>query len=118
MKISKEKLKIIIKEEMELANPAGPVEGVTEYHESEGEGLMAKRQLTDMHEYSGELLQMLSDNTDLEPWVQAKITIAADYVKTVKHSLEYEMKTGEMDQVTPIYGSKMPNMDDDLPPAA
>ena len=118
MKISKEKLKIIIKEEMELANPAGPVEGVTEYHESEGEGLMAKRQLTDMHEYSGELLQMLSDNTDLEPWVQAKITIAADYVKTVKHYLEYEMKTGEMDQVPPIYGSRMPNMDDDLPPAA
>ena len=115
MKISKEKLKIIIKEEMELAKVD---DGVTEYHESEGEGLMAKRQLTDMHEYSGELLQMLSDNTDLEPWVQAKITIAADYIKTVKHYLEYEMRTGEMDQVTPIYGSRMPNMDDDLPPAA
>lgn len=108
MKISKEKLKIIIKEELELANPAGPVEGLVEIDQ---EGRMAKRQLTDVHEYSGELLQMLSDNTDLEPWVQAKITIAADYIKTIKHYLEYEMKDGAMDQVTP--GS-----DDNLPPMA
>ena len=116
MKISKEKLKIIIKEELELANPAGPVEGVTEYHESEGEGHMAKRQLTDVHEYSGELLQMLGDNTDLEPWVQAKITIAADYIKTVKHYLEYEMKTGEMDQVTANIGPNALGITDELPP--
>lgn len=108
MKISKEKLKIIIKEELELANPAGPVEGLVEIDQ---EGRMAKRQLTDVHEYSGELLQMLSDNTDLEPWVQAKITIAADYIKTIKHYLEYEMKDGAMDQVTPGSGG-------DLPPAA
>ena len=115
MKISKQKLKIIIKEEMALAKVDN---GVTEYHESEGEGLMAKRQLSDVHEYSGKLLQMLSDNTDLEPWVQAKITIAADYIKTVKHYLEYEMKDGAMDQVTPVYGANVPGMDDDLPPAA
>ena len=113
MKISKEKLKIIIKEEMELAKIDN---GVTEFHESEGEGHMAKRQLTDMHEYSGKLLQMLSDNTDLEPWVQAKITIAADYIKTVKHYLEYEMKDGAMDQVTPDYGPNVPSMGDKFPP--
>ncbi len=115
MKISKEKLKIIIKEEMELAKVDN---GVTEYHDSEGEGLMAKRQLTDMHEYSGELLQMLSDNTDLEPWVQAKITIAADYIKTVKHYLEYEMKTGEMDQVTPNIGPNALGINNEVPPVA
>lgn len=113
MKISKEKLKIIIKEELALAKVD---DGVTEYHESEGEGHMAKRQLTDMHEYSGKLLQMLSDNTDLEPWVQAKITIAADYIKTVKHYLEYEMKDGAMDQVTPDYGPNVPSMGDKFPP--
>ena len=115
MKISKQKLKMIIKEEMDLANTNM---GVTEFHEAEGEGTMAKRQLTDMHEYSGQLLQMLGDNTDLEPWVQAKITIASDYIKTVKHYLDYEMKHGHLDQVTPNYDSNMPNMDDDLPPAA
>ena len=113
MKISKEKLKIIIKEELELANVDA---GMGMNHDSEGEGHMAKRQLTDVHEYSGKLLQMLSDNTDLEPWVQAKITIAADYIKTVKHYLEYEMKDGGMDQVTPDYGPNVPSMGDKFPP--
>jgi hypothetical protein len=113
MKISKEKLKIIIKEELELANPAGPVEEMVEIDE---EGRMAKRQLTDIHEYSGELCQMLNDDTQLEAWVQAKITIAADYIKTVKHYLEYEMKTGEMDQVTPNIGPNPVGISQDLPP--
>lgn len=113
MKISKEKLKIIIKEELELAK-IDPEMGAN--HDSEGEGHMAKRQLTDVHEYSGKLLEMLSDNTDLEPWVQAKITIAADYIKTVKHYLEYEMKDGGMDQVTPDYGPNVPSMGDKFPP--
>ena len=115
MKISKEKLKIIIKEEMELAKIDT---GMMETHDGEGEGHMAKRQLTDVHEYSGKLLQMLNDDTDLEPWVQAKITIAADYIKTVKHYLEYEMKDGAMDKVTPNYGANVPGMGDDFPPAA
>ena len=115
MKISKEKLNNIIKEELELARitDQSPVN-----HDSEGEGHMAKRQLTDIHEYSGKLLEMLSDNTDLEPWVQAKITIAADYIKTVKHYLEYEMKDGGMDQVTPDFGPNIPNPSDNFPPMA
>jgi hypothetical protein len=115
MKISKEKLKIIIKEELELANIDAPLD---ENHDSEGEGHMAKRQLTDVHEYSGKLLQMLSDDTELEPWVQAKITIAADYIKNIKHYLEYEMKDGVMDQVTPDFGPNVPEMGDDFPPMA
>lgn len=114
MKISKEKLKIIIKEELELAK-VSPMGGQS--HNSEGEGHMAKRQLTDVHEYSGKMLQMLSDETDLEPWVQSKITIAADYIKTVKHYLEYEMKDGSMDQVTPDYSANVPDMGDNYPPA-
>lgn len=114
MKISKEKLKIIIKEELELAKIDSEL---TETHDGEGEGHMAKRQLTDVHEYSGKLLEMLSDNTELEPWVQAKITIAADYIKNIKHYLEYEMKDGGMDQVTPDFGSNVPGMGDDFPPA-
>ena len=113
MKISKEKLKIIIKEEMELAQVG---QMVSQSHDSDGEGHMAKRQLTDVHEYSGKMLEMLSDNTDLKPWVQAKITIAADYIKTVKHYLEYEMKDGSMDQVIPHYDANMPDMGDNLPP--
>ena len=98
MKISKQKLKQIIKEELEIASIGPEVQGMAEIDD---EGRMAKRQLTDINEYSGKMIEMLSDNTQLEAWVQAKITLAADYIKTVKHYLEYEMKQGEFDQVTP-----------------
>jgi len=107
MKISKEKLKQIIKEELDLAKNLPAV------HEMDGvdqEGRMAKRQLTDIHEYSGQLCEMLSDDTQLEAWVQAKLTLAADYIKTVKHYLEYEAKDGQMDQVTPHMGDNLPPM--------
>lgn len=106
MKISKEKLKQIIKEELDLAKNT-PM--VREIDGVDQEGRMAKRQLTDIHEYSGQLCEMLSDDTQLEAWVQAKLTLAADYIKTVKHYLEYEAKDGQLDQV-------MPHMGDDLPP--
>ena len=96
MKISKEKLKQIIKEELDLAKNT-PM--VREIDGVDQEGRMAKRQLTDIHEYSGQLCEMLSDDTQLDAWVQAKLTLAADYIKTVKHYLEYEAKDGQLDQV-------------------
>ena len=42
---------------------------------------------------------MLSDETQLEAWVQSKLTKAADYIKTVKHYVEYGMEEGAYDQV-------------------
>lgn len=65
------------------------------------EGAMAKRQLHDMERYSRELSEMLTDTTQLESWVQAKLTKAADYLKTVKHYVEYGMEEGAYDQVEP-----------------
>jgi hypothetical protein len=38
---------------------------------------------------------MMEDNAQLEGWVQAKITKAADYLASVYHYLEYEMKFTE-----------------------
>jgi len=102
MKISKQKLQQILKEELELANMTLP------NGEIDHEGRMAKRQLQDIAEYSAELSEMLQDDTQLESWVQAKITKAADYISKVKHYLEYEMKSGKHDQIT----SQMPQMDD------
>ena len=40
----------------------------------------------------------LEDDTQLEVWVQSKITIAAEYMSKVKHYLEYEMN---MDMIDP-----------------
>jgi hypothetical protein len=53
------------------------------------DGFMAKRQLYDIAKYSVALHRMIQDTDNLEPWISAKITKAADYIDTVKHYLEY-----------------------------
>ena len=98
MKISKERLTEIILQECEMMDdPAGSynMDGV------DNEGQMAKRQLHDMETYARELSEMLADTTQLESWVQAKLTKAADSLKTVKHYVEYGMEEGAYDQVMP-----------------
>jgi hypothetical protein len=110
MKISKKRLKEIITEECAMAHePPVP--------ELDKEGAMAKRQLHDMEKYSQELGQMLTDTTQLESWVQAKLTKAADYLKTVKHYVEYGMEEGAYDQVgsniDPVGGDNF-DMEDEM----
>tara|TARA_R100001082_G_scaffold15584_1_gene7934 strand:- start:124 stop:492 length:369 start_codon:yes stop_codon:yes gene_type:complete len=107
MKISKKRLVEIIEEEC-----AG-MEHDQMYHDVDEEGRMAKRQLYDMEKYARELSQMLSDTTQLESWVQAKLTKAADYLKTVKHYVEYGMEEGAYDQVKPKMDQMEP-MDVDM----
>ena len=63
-------------------------EGVLDH--SDEDGWMAKEQLYKAAKYSAELHEMISDTEDLEPWIQAKITKASDYLGAVKHYMEYE----------------------------
>ena len=55
------------------------------------EGWLAKSQLYKIAKYAGELHAMIADTDELEPWMQAKITKAADYMGAVKHYIEYNM---------------------------
>ncbi len=83
MKISEKRLKQIIKEEMELQD---------QYMDREDpEGGMAKSQLKNLADYASEMAAMLDENTQLESWVQSKITLAQDYISKVKHYLEDEL---------------------------
>lgn len=59
------------------------------------EGAMAKADLFKLANYSHKLYQQLQDDDQLEAWVQAKITKAADYIASVYHYLAYEMKFTE-----------------------
>ena len=61
------------------------------------EGRMAKQSLYKLHKYSRELFEMLDDHTELEAWVQDKISRACSYITSVKHFLEYEMDHGPED---------------------
>ena len=63
--------------------------------EADREGAMAKADLYKLATYSLKLFKKLQDEDQLEGWVQAKITKAADYVASVYHYLEYEMKISE-----------------------
>ena len=111
MKISKKRLREIIEEECAMAHDDDMHQDIDQ------EGRMAKRQLHDMEKYARELSEMLTDTTQLESWVQSKLTKAADYLKTVKHYVEYGMEEGAYDQVMPEIDPIDPvgaDMDDDM----
>tara|TARA_A100001391_G_C4961460_1_gene250029 strand:- start:348 stop:752 length:405 start_codon:yes stop_codon:yes gene_type:complete len=95
MKISKEKIQKIIKEELEMAQNAsemaysGPKTG-SKMDDLEGE--MAKNQLIHIARYAIAMASKLEDDQELEGWVQSKITLAKDYVSKVRHYLENELQ--------------------------
>ena len=72
--------------------------------EPDHEGAMARADLYKLANYSVKLFKKLNDQDQLEGWVQAKITKAADYIASVYHYLEYEMEFSE-------YGKKIENSD-------
>jgi hypothetical protein len=65
---------------------------------------MARADLYKLANYSMKLFKMIQEGQELEGWVQAKITKAADYIASVYHFMEYEMKASE-------YGDKLENSD-------
>ena len=105
MKISKKRLTEIILQECEMMNEP-------EMADIDEEGAMAKRQLHDMESYARELSEMLTDETQLESWVQAKLTKAADYLKTVKDYVEYGMEEAAYNQTASEMGPIAPIEDD------
>jgi len=63
----------------------------------DSEGGMAKSQLYKMAKYAMMLHDALEEDTQLEAWVQSKITMASEYISKVKHYLEYEMNLDMID---------------------
>lgn len=86
MKINKAKLIQIIKEELEESCALRPVS----HSHSRGEGRMVRSQLLRTLEYSQKLIEMVHDDENLAPWVQAKVTLASDYLAKVYHHLHGE----------------------------
>jgi len=94
MKISKEKLKQLIAEEMSIAF-ASPIEGETPNEPAhDSDGRMAKQNLYKLAEYANELYELIDDDEDLEPWVEEKIAIAAFMMDSVGHYMQYEKHAG------------------------
>lgn len=59
-------------------------------HEIDYEGEMAKAELYKLIQSAEKLFMMLDEDTQLEAWVQSKITKATDYLNSVEQYLEYQ----------------------------
>lgn len=55
-------------------------------------GQMARTQLMSVCDKAKELADMMKDDTQLEAWVESKITLAEDYIQTVYDYLKYNKK--------------------------
>lgn len=63
------------------------------------EAAMARADCYKLAKYSAKLFHMIEEGENLDGWVAAKITKAADYISSVYHYLEYEkMAKEQIDQ--------------------
>ena len=59
-------------------------------HDDWHEVSMAEKDLYQLAQYAPEVYGLVDNYADLPGWVQKKITLAADYIGSVKHYLEHE----------------------------
>ncbi len=101
MKIAKDRLKQIIKEELQNEMHGGDYEVDPDGYE----GHMAKTNLYKIAEYAQELHDLIHDDQNLEPWVEEKIAVAAHMIDAVGHYMQYNAsrggEEGEREQLSP-----------------
>lgn len=101
MKISKDRLKQIIKEELEVSVSGrhDEMHGGDYQVDPDGyEGRMTKGNLYKIAQYASELHDLIGDDENLEPWVEEKIAVAAHMMDSVGHYLQYEKHRGHEDE--------------------
>jgi hypothetical protein len=92
-KVTVDGTKVIFKENQDDTQLALPEPDAPDYLGDDGmdyEGGMAKSQMLKMKKYAMALCDMVEDETQLEAWVQSKITKASDYMSSVYHYLDYQ----------------------------
>ena len=74
------------------------------------EGGMAKAQMLKMKNYAKALCDMIDDETQLEAWVQAKLTKASDYMSSVYHYLDYQ-QTKNLNEAFELNGREVVDLE-------
>lgn len=64
-------------------------------NEYDNEGEMMKNQLRQICSANEKLMKMVGDDDNLPEWVQAKVTKATDYIRSVRDYLEAENSSDE-----------------------
>ena len=106
MKLSRTSLKSYILEEINKSNsillemPESPIVGQEQTgdytKDPDGyEGEMAKRSLYHMAAQAQQLHDMIMEDENLEPWVQEKISLAADYLEKAFKAISYDKGPGQ-----------------------
>ena len=106
MKLTRTELKDLIREAVKeegsilLEMPQPPIVGQEQTgdytKDPDGyEGEMAKRSLFHMAQQAQQLHDMIVNDENLEPWVQAKITKAADYLEKAFKAISYDKGPGK-----------------------
>jgi len=91
MKISKDRLKQIVQEELSVGFVGPQMAGGSPPRDPDGyEGRMAKQNLWKIAKYAQEMHDMIGDDENLEPWVEEKIAVASFMMDSVGHYMEYE----------------------------
>ena len=68
------------------------------------EGQMARTQLQTTMRNCEDLIDMIEDDENMPEWVQSKITLAQDYITTVRDYLQSKEELGEQAPVAPSLG--------------
>lgn len=68
----------------------------------DSEARMARAELYRAAKNSMKLFEMIQEDQELEGWVSAKITKAADYLDSVYHYMEYQVKFGQGGNATSL----------------
>jgi len=76
-------------------------ESLKETHEHEDESEMAKAQLAAIIEKSNELLKMMNGITQLEDWLQYKLSIAENYIDAIHGYIKYFNGEDDMEYERP-----------------
>jgi len=106
MKITRAKLRSIIKEQLSLEDVIEDILPADDHDTGsagrdlgygEDEGRMTKSQLDKLARYSQSLHDQLMDDDDLPEWVQSKVAVAAENIGKVYHYLDYKMKRMEQE---------------------
>ena len=94
--------------QMPLVVAQEPVEDEScgEYDQSEID--MAGRDLLKAQEYAAKLTAMVQQVPGLDGWVSAKITKASDYLSSVYHFLDYELREKPQEVVIDVQEIEIP----------
>jgi hypothetical protein len=96
MKLTRKSLKNLISETIREQNSLLLERPEDRDEQNEGDAL--KKELFHMSQKAQQLHDMLADEADLSPWVQAKITKAAAMVGAVFDHLMYENRPGHVQE--------------------